>query len=106
MNKQTVCFDNKARKEFEDSPKEIQRAFLAVISNIQEYGYIFEPYGKKISDKLFEIRVSQNGKRYRAIYFYNNDNVIIIILVFKKTSQKIPKNLIDLANKRYNTYFN
>ncbi len=61
------------------------------------------PFAKKITDNLFEIRVTDKGQ-WRATYGYIFENRIIILSAFQKKTQKIPKKEILIAIKRFKQF--
>jgi len=54
---------------------------------------LIEPFGKKLGDDLFEIRL-RRGRQVRVVYFYHVENQVIGVHAFvKKTQQTPPREL-------------
>ncbi len=65
-----------------------------------------EPYSKKLSDDLFELRIQQGNNAARMLYFFIVGKRIIITNGFIKKTQKTPQKELDLAIKYKNDYLN
>lgn len=62
----------------------------------------FKPM-KTIGAGVNEIRVSQDGEKYRLIYVAKFEEAIYVLhVITKKKTQKTPQADIDIARKRYN----
>lgn len=59
-----------------------------------------EPHTKKLNSELFEVRSKAKDGIARAIYTYEKDKVILILIVFMKKSQKTPINILHIAKQR------
>ena len=59
-----------------------------------------EPYTKSLKDGLFEIRIKSDEGIARSIYCYEIGKKIIILLTFVKKTQKTPKSILNLAERR------
>ena len=55
---------------------------------------------------LYEIRVEVGSNIFRAIEFYDEVLLIVVVNGFQKKTQKTPKNEIELAKKIKKEYFN
>ena len=56
-----------------------------------------------IGKNCHELRINDQNKTWRIIYFIDDD-VIIILEVFVKKTQKIPQEVIDVCKKRLIRY--
>ena len=57
------------------------------------------PYAKKITDQLYELRI--RGKvEIRIIYGFKN-NEAVLLHIFKKKQNKIPRKEINTAEERF-----
>ena len=56
-----------------------------------------EPYSRHLDGKLRELKIDFSKNRHRVIYFFNVGKFIILLHVFTKKSQKIPKKEISKA---------
>jgi len=72
---------------------EIQAEYVKSVERLETEGYLIEPFGKKLGDDLFEIRL-RRGRQVRVVYFYHVDNRVIGVHAFvKKTQQTPPREL-------------
>jgi phage-related protein len=58
------------------------------------------PHTKSLSDGLFELRLKSKEGIGRVFYCTEVDKSIVMLHSFVKKSQKIPKNEMDIAQKR------
>ncbi len=56
-----------------------------------------------IGKNCHELRINDQNKTWRIIYFIDDD-VIVILEVFVKKTQKIPQEVIDVCKKRLIRY--
>jgi phage-related protein len=61
------------------------------------------PYCRKVSRDIFEIRI-KTKLGYRILFAYMVDDVVLLLHIFKKKSNKIPKKELKLAIQRLKTY--
>jgi phage-related protein len=101
--KQEVFIDPKARKELLKAPRTVQKRFRDIFYSLEERGELREPEGKKLKDGLFEARVRYTGA-WRGLYAYQNNNRVIVLKIFRKQTQKTPKDEIKTALSRLNSY--
>jgi len=64
-----------------------------------------EPYSKKISSSLYELRPSFGNTEMRILYFWDG-NLAWIVSGFVKKDQKTPARELKLATKRMQRYIN
>lgn len=62
------------------------------------------PHSKPLVDGLFELRVRVKKLRYRFIYFYEKNKIIVITHGFVKKSDSVPQSEIILAKKYRSIY--
>ncbi len=72
--------------------------YLNLVRKIEEDGRLVEPYGKKITNELFEMRI-RKGTQVRVIYFYYENNYVFGVHAFTKKSQKTPLHDLKQAKK-------
>lgn len=88
-----------AQKEIKACSKEIREEFYQLFKELHSLGKLEYPKGKKLRNyDLFEIRI-QKQEAYRGIYCYYK-NVIVVLSVFQKKSQKTPQKEVEKAVKR------
>ncbi|WP_083986096.1 type II toxin-antitoxin system RelE/ParE family toxin [Helicobacter enhydrae] len=90
--------NEKAKSEFVELPQELLARGTRIIELLERKGNaVGEPHTKNIGDGLFEIRIKASNRIARSIYCYEVNKRIIVLLTFIKKSNKIPKNMLDLA---------
>lgn len=101
----SVYLDKRAKKELESLSRPLQIKFQALFEILQQNGKLEEPFGKKLLGKnnLFEIRIRYQGQ-WRAIFAYMQKEVVIVLTVFQKKTQKTPKKQLDTAIQRLGKY--
>ncbi len=62
-----------------------------------------EPHCKKIHNDIFELRIKVKDN-YRILYAYVCRDGAILLHIFKKKTNKIPRNDLDLVIKRLKQY--
>jgi len=101
--KKIVSFDKRADKEFKKFPKGAQVEAQASIKILARDGKLLEPFGKKIDNNLFEVRIKFRGQ-WRLLYAYIIGNEVVILSAFQKKSQKTPVKEIQKAKERLRVY--
>ena len=98
-----IVIDDRAKKELNEFSRVVRIKFRAAFELLEKNGYLHEPFAKKLTDNLFEIRIKHLGQ-WRSVYSYLKQDVIIILLAFHKTTQKTPENELRKAKRRLNDY--
>ena len=98
--KKEVIFEIHALEEFEALNKEVREEFHKLIQALINYGQLREPNAKKLTTNLFELRVRVKGQ-WRDMYAYYQEDKIIILRFLHKKTQKTPKQEIELALNRF-----
>lgn len=101
--KKVVEIDQKAVKQLHSFSETVQAKFVALFQILERDGTLKEPYGKKVTSDIFELRVKHKGQ-WRALYAYIKMSKIIILSAFQKKTQKTPLNEIKIAEKRMKTH--
>jgi len=82
-------------------PKADQARLLEAILSIEEFGLSCPRVQfKPIRGKLWEIKIKAPGGGYRFFYVLVESDLMVILLAFKKKTQKAPQREIELAEKR------
>ena len=83
-------------------PANMRARFVWISQLITEHGLenLGEPYVKHIEKALWEIRLKGKEGISRALYVTAKPKRVIVVRVFIKKSQKIPRKEIKLALKR------
>lgn len=100
-----IVVDERAKREITKFPRIVQIKFRALFRVLEIYGFIEEPFGKKLAGQsnLFEIRIKYQGQ-WRALYAYIGKKFIVILTGFKKKTQKTPFSEIQKAKNRLSEY--
>lgn len=93
------------RSSVEDFIESLQKAdkarFAEVIVGIEQHGLAYSRVQfKPLRGKLWEIKFSAIGGGYRIAYVMVGNDEMIWLHAFKKTTQKTPRQDLDLAEKR------
>lgn len=94
-------------EEFLNSLEIKHRAKMVGLIEIleQQGNFLREPYSKPLGDKLFELRCDFGNDASRIVYFFYDGGRIILTNGFVKKSQKTPRNVIELAQKYRNDFY-
>lgn len=104
------------RTESSSCPVEV---FLETLSNkqfekvawvlrlVKEFERVPKEYYKKLknSDDIWEVRIQFGNNIFRILGFFDGNKLVVLTNGFAKKSQKVPKQEIDLAEKRKRDYF-
>lgn len=95
-----ISFIHQRCQKFIDSLNESARANISKsIRLLRDYGYQLRlPYTKKLTDKIFELRV-RGRQQIRLLYVFHKGEIAILHVFIKKT-QKIPGKEITTAENR------
>lgn len=61
------------------------------------------PYCKKVAKNIFEIRIKSKDS-YRILYAFLYKDAVILLHIFKKKTNKLPKQDLELAIDRLKIY--
>ena len=83
-------------------PVDPRARFLRVAELIEAKGLgrVREPYVKHIEGRLWEIRMRGRGGISRALYVTATGRRVVVVRVFVKKTEKIPRREIRLALQR------
>lgn len=96
-----ILFYGKVDQELAEMPPKIQARIIRLMELMEKHGAnLGEPHTKALGDELFEIRAKAKEGIGRGIFCYAQGKKIIILHVFVKKDQKIPKKDLELARKR------
>ena len=103
--KKTIRIHRRAEKELKRCVREVQIKFRTLFVILEKEGKLEEPFGKKLAgrENLFEIRVKYQGQ-WRALYAYMDKELVIILSVFGKKTQKTPVVELEKAERRLQDY--
>ena len=88
--------------EMAAQPRDIQAKFEKIVHLIEANGLdrVHEPYIKHLEGKLWEMRMKGRDTIARAIYVTAVEKRIVVVRVFTKKTQKIPRREIETALAR------
>ena len=79
-------------------PKEVKAEYELIVNKLQENGRLVMPFGEKVENKLFAIRVVRAGN-IRVFYVYGLDDKIYGIYGYVKKTRSIPQKELKQARK-------
>lgn len=94
--------DRRVEKELKALPKSLQTRFLHIAELLEENGPegVGMPHVRPLEGKLYEIRMKGPEGIGRAIYLAARGGRLVVVHVFRKKTQKTPKQALDLARER------
>jgi len=94
--------DNRVKAELDALPNDMRASFERIVRLIQTQGLerVREPYVKHLEDALWELRLKGRDRIARAIYVTAKGRRIVVLRVFIKKTQKIPRRELELAARR------
>jgi phage-related protein len=100
-----IVFYGKKRRpvvDFIDKlPSKDQARIVACLKSIEELGFDCPRVEfRQITGKLWEIKISTAGSRYRIFYVTIKRKLLVLLHAYKKQSQKAPKKELAIAEKR------
>jgi len=99
-----IEFYGKVDKELAGMPPKIQARMIRLMELMElmeKHGAnLGEPHTKSLGDELIEIRAKAKEGIGRGIFYYMQGKQIVILHVFVKKDQKIPKKDLELAKER------
>lgn len=90
----------------EKLPVKDKAKVMAYLSLLKERGFLPFPYTSdlKTARKLRELRIRFSARHYRIIYFMASEKRLVLLHVFSKKSREIPKEEIEIAQKRMSDF--
>lgn len=101
--KKQIFLHPKVEKELNKVPHSIKKELRSIFYQLEIEGKLELPYGKKITKDLFEIRI-RHKDHWRSLYAYIKGDIIIIVSLFKKKTNKTPLKELKKAHKRLLEY--
>lgn len=86
------------REFIEELPSDERNEYLFIVQKLEINGRLSMPYGEKITDKLFAIRVIQTAN-IRVFYVYGEEDKIYGLYGYRKKTEKIPDREMKRARK-------
>ena len=82
-----------------------KRKVAYVLDMIKTQERVNQNFVKHIRDGIFELRASHNGNIYRALFIFDDGNIVMLFNGFQKKTQKTPNKEIEQALKLKNEYY-
>ena len=78
-----------------------------VLGLIEELPSIPSKYLKKLinTDNIWEVRIKFGSNIFRLLGFFDASQLVVLNHAFQKKTQKIPRQIIQIAEKRKRDYF-
>jgi phage-related protein len=91
-----------AEKEIDEQPADIRAKLDRLVSLIKTFGLERIPakYAQHLQDELWEFRLIGKDGIARALYVTRHGQRIVIVRVFTKKTQKMPRREIKIALQR------
>jgi phage-related protein len=88
--------------EFDALPRDLQSRFERLVLSIRDNGLtsLREPHVKHLEGELWEMRLKGKDGIARAIYVTRTGRRVVVVRIFVKKTEKIPRREIDLAARR------
>jgi len=84
--------------------QETQDSIYVFLKKFQEDSRFRQsPYSKKVAKQIFELKIKIKD-HYRILYAFISKNAVILLHIFKKKTNKIPKKDLKLAINRLKLY--
>lgn len=94
-------YNEKVFNEIKELPSALRGRYVALMERMCEYGpNLGMPHTRSLGNGLFELRIKAMEGIARVFYCTKIGNEIIVLHSFLKKTQKIPRNELELANKR------
>ncbi len=92
----------RVRDEIEALPADMQARFRRIVELVQMHGLerMHQPHVKHLEGPLWEMRMKGKDGISRAIYVTATPRRVVVVRVFVKKTQKVPRREIDLALER------
>jgi phage-related protein len=91
-----------AEAELKALATDLQARFLRVAELLEASGpqNVGMPHVRHLEGRLWEMRLKGKGGIARAVYFATKGARLIVVHVFAKKTEKTPRGVIELAEKR------
>jgi phage-related protein len=100
-------FDSTVEAALLNLPDGLLSRYFRLAELMMEFGSnLGMPHTRPIGNGVFELRIKGNEGIARALFCTKMGKRIIVLYVFVKKTQKTPKKIIELANKRMSEVMN
>ena len=78
---------------------------LVALEHLEEHGHeLRRPQADYLERKVYELRVKHSGTNYRMLYFFHEQEAVVVSHGFTKQRADVPKKEIDKAEERKNAF--
>jgi phage-related protein len=101
----TVETLNVVDAEIEGLPLSLQARLVRLMEMVEQIGLeqIHEPHVKHVEGKIWELRAKASEGIARGLYVTMTGRRVVVLHVFVKKSQKMPRSALDIARERMKT---
>jgi phage-related protein len=89
MQKKQYIAIKQVREFINAQPDIVQIEYVKIVETLERDGRLVEPFGKKLDEDLFEMRIRKGGQT-RVLYFYHEKEYLVGVHAFVKKSQQTP----------------
>lgn len=90
----------------DELPAKIQDKCIAVIELLEEYGNkLRRPHCDYLDKGIYELRARHDRVRYRILYSFVGEKIVLLSHGFFKKDRKVPKSEISKAIRNRENYF-
>ena len=58
-----------------------------------------------LGDGIYELRTEMEGNIFRTLFFFDRENVVVLVNSFQKKTPKTPRRVIELAKQLRKAYY-
>lgn len=98
-----LIFSKQVLKDIQNESKEIKSKLLILFKALEDGANLTMPVSRSMQgyDGLKEIRIKDSAGIVRVFYVIEKQNLIYVLHLFRKKTQKTPVQEIETALKRY-----
>jgi len=91
--------------EIEGLPLSLRARLIRLMEMVEQVGLeqIHEPHVKHVEGKIWELRAKAPEGIARGLYVTMTGRRVVVLHVFVKKSQKMPRSALDIARERMKT---
>ncbi|MCP5105132.1 MAG: type II toxin-antitoxin system RelE/ParE family toxin [bacterium] len=104
MKRKVLLYETEAGKCFVKEfilslQTKVQREIVKILKLLEDVEILLEPYFKKLksTDDIWEARKRFGSNSYRILFFFDDNNIVVLTNGFAKKSQKTPRQEIKKA---------
>lgn len=98
-------FNSDFKKFMEELAENDRRKINYVIEYVKTNDRLISKFVKPIRDGIYEMRIESEGKIFRIFFIFDEGNIIVLLNVFQKKTQKTPKKEIEKAIRLKKEYY-